>query len=92
MCALIGNDLYQIMLDSWMQYTCGYWKTAQNLEEAQQAKMELIAQKLKLKPGMRVLDIGCGFGTLGKYLAKYYGVTVTGCTISTQQVKIFVSP
>jgi len=71
-----------------MQYTCGYWKDAKNLNEAQVAKMELIAQKLKLEPGMRVLDIGCGFGTLGKYLAKYYGVSVTGCTISEEQVNL----
>jgi len=70
-----------------MQYTCAYWKNAKTLKEAQLAKMELIAQKLKLKPGMKVLDIGCGWGGLGRYLAKYYGVSVTGVTISKNQVE-----
>ena len=69
-----------------MQYTCGYWKNAKTLGEAQLAKMELIAQKLKLKPGMKVLDIGCGWGGLGRYLAKYHGVSVTGVTISKEQM------
>ena len=70
-----------------MQYTCAYWKNAKTLKEAQLAKMELIAQKLKLKPGMKVLDIGCGWGGLRRYLAKYHGVSVTGVTISKNQVK-----
>lgn len=83
----IGNDLYEAMLDENMQYSCGYWKEAKTLDEAQMAKMELIAQKLHLKPGMRVLDIGCGFGTLACHLAKSYGVSVVGCTISKEQTK-----
>jgi len=70
-----------------MQYTCGYWKNAKTLNEAQVAKMELIAQKLKLKPGMKVLDIGSGWGGLAKYLAKYHGVSVTGVTISKKQME-----
>jgi cyclopropane-fatty-acyl-phospholipid synthase len=82
-----GNDIYEAMLDKNMQYTCGYWRYATNLDDAQVAKMELIAQKLKLKPGMRVLDIGCGFGTLGFYLAKYHGVQFVGCSISKEQTK-----
>lgn len=55
-----GNDLYEAMLDPWMQYTCGYWKDvkANNLGDAQIAKMDLIAKKLELKPGMKLLDIG----------------------------------
>lgn len=83
----LGNDIYEAMLDENLQYTCGYWRDAQNLNEAQVAKMNLIAQKLKLEPGMRVLDIGCGFGTLGCHLAKNYGVSVVGCTVSEEQYK-----
>ncbi|CAG7816921.1 unnamed protein product, partial [Allacma fusca] len=60
----LGNTLYESFLDKTMNYSCGYWKNASNLDEAQQNKMDLIAQKLKLKPGMRVLDIGCGWGGL----------------------------
>lgn len=75
------------MLDKHYQYTCGYWKNAKNLEEAQIAKMELIAKKLLLKPGMSVLDLGCGYGTLGIYLAKNYGVSVVGVSISEEQIK-----
>jgi len=75
------------MLDTNLQYSCGYWRTAQNLDEAQLAKMDLIARKLQLKPGMRVLDIGCGYGTLAKFFASHYGVSVVGVTISEEQVK-----
>ncbi|MBN0502723.1 class I SAM-dependent methyltransferase, partial [Pseudomonas aeruginosa] len=55
----LGNDLFSRMLDPYMQYSCGYWKEAQSLEAAQQAKLDLICRKLELEPGMRVLDIGC---------------------------------
>ena len=75
------------MLDPYMQYSCGYWKTATDLNTAQIHKLELIAKKLHLKPGMKVLDIGCGFGGLAKYLAKNYGVSVVGCTISKEQAQ-----
>jgi len=75
------------MLDPYMQYSCGYWKNASNLAEAQLHKMELLAQKLKLKPGMSILDLGCGFGGLAKYLAENYSVSVVGCTISEEQMK-----
>ncbi len=74
------------MLDPWMQYTCGYWKDVDNLNDAQINKMELIAKKLDLKPGMLVLDIGCGWGTLCKYLAENYKVECVGVTISEQGV------
>lgn len=74
------------MIDSNLQYTCGYWKTAKNLEEAQLAKMDLIARKLNLKPGMRVADLGCGYGTLGHFLAKNYKVSVVGCSVSAEQI------
>ena len=60
----LGNDLFSRMLDPYMQYSCGYWKDAQTLEQAQEAKLELICQKLQLQPGMQVLDIGCGWGGL----------------------------
>jgi len=84
----IGNDLYQIMLDQSMIYTCGYWEKANTLDEAQEAKLELTCQKLQLKPGMRLLDIGCGWGGLAKYAAIHYGVSVVGITISNEQLKL----
>lgn len=79
-----GNDLFKSFLDKSMNYTCAYWKDAKNLDEAQQHKMELIGRKLKLKPGMRVLDIGCGWGALCKFLAETYNVEVVGVTISKE--------
>ncbi len=84
----IGNDLYEAMLDPTLTYTCGYWKDAKNLEEAQQAKLDLICRKLKLEPGMKVLDIGCGWGSFAIYAAKKYGVSVTGITISKEQAAL----
>jgi cyclopropane-fatty-acyl-phospholipid synthase len=75
------------MLDSRMNYTCGYWKNAQTLDQAQVAKMDLACQKLLLKPGMRLLDIGCGWGAMAKYAAQHYGVSVVGITISEQQAQ-----
>lgn len=81
----IGNDLYQAMLDPTMNYSCGYWKTASSLEEAQRDKMELICRKLMLKPGLTLLDIGCGWGSFAKYAAEHYGVSVVGLTISQRQ-------
>jgi cyclopropane-fatty-acyl-phospholipid synthase len=83
----LGNDLYIAMLGSTMNYTCAYWKEdTKTLDEAQINKMDLIACKLKLKPGMTVLDIGCGFGTMAKYLCENYKVSVVGYTISKEQV------
>lgn len=81
----LGNPLFQIMLDSRMNYSCGYWKQANNLEDAQKAKLELCCQKLSLKPGMRLWDVGCGWGGLAKYAAEHFGVSVVGITISQQQ-------
>ncbi|XP_021950148.2 cyclopropane-fatty-acyl-phospholipid synthase [Folsomia candida] len=83
----IGNDLFESFLDERMTYSCGYWANATTLAEAQVDKMELIAQKLKLKPGMRVLDIGCGWGGLCKYLAEKHGVKCVGISISEEGVK-----
>lgn len=83
----IGNDLYIAMLDSYMNYSCGYWESAVTLEQAQQDKMELICRKLELKPGMALLDIGCGWGGMARYAAEHYGVKVVGVTISKEQHK-----
>lgn len=82
----IGNDLFSVMLDRWMNYSCAYWDRANTLDEAQEAKMELICRKLDLKAGMRVLDVGCGWGGLAAYAAKRFGVEVLGITVSEQQV------
>ncbi|MDR3629135.1 MAG: cyclopropane fatty acyl phospholipid synthase [Desulfocapsaceae bacterium] len=81
----IAPDLYRKMLDAEMNYSCGYWKNATTLDEAQKAKLELSCRKLKLAPGMKVLDIGCGFGAFAKYAAKNYKVHVVGVTVSEQQ-------
>ncbi len=81
----LGNEFYGAMLDSRMTYTCGYWKDAGNLEDAQLAKLDLICRKLQLKPGMRLLDIGCGWGSLMAYAAEHYGVEAVGLTISKEQ-------
>jgi len=84
----IGNDLYSKMLGKHMQYTCAYYhKDDLTLDEAQLAKMELIAKKLNLKEGLTVLDIGCGFGTMATHLATKYKVHVVGVTLSKEQVK-----
>ncbi len=84
----LGNDLFQKMLDPLMLYTCGYWNNAASLEQAQINKLELICRKLELKPGMRVLDIGCGWGGFGKYAAQNHGVSVVGVTVSKEQMAL----
>jgi len=76
------------MLDSGMTYTCGYWQNATTLDEAQEAKLDLICRKLELEPGMRVLDIGCGWGSFARYAAEHYGAAVTGLTISGEQAEM----
>ncbi|EGT5657791.1 cyclopropane fatty acyl phospholipid synthase [Citrobacter braakii] len=84
----IGNDLFALMLDPHMQYSCAYWKDATTLDDAQNAKLKMICEKLQLKPGMRLLDIGCGWGGLAEYAARHYGVAVEGVTISKEQQKM----
>ena len=84
----LGNDLFQNMLDKRMNYSCAYWKDADTLDKAQENKLELICKKLYLKPGMKVLDIGCGWGAFGKYAAEKYGVEVIGITVSKKQVAL----
>ena len=84
----IGNDLFSLMLDKTMMYTCGYWtKDVSTLEESQLAKLDLVAKKLNLKAGMKILDIGCGWGGAAKHFANNYGVTVVGITISKEQIE-----
>jgi cyclopropane-fatty-acyl-phospholipid synthase len=84
----IGNAFYEAMLDRRMTYTCGYWSAgATTLEAAQEAKLDLICRKLQLKPGMRLLDIGCGWGSLMSFAAEHYGVTCVGVTISREQAE-----
>lgn len=82
----IGNDLFEVMLDPTMTYTCAYWKNARTLEEAQTAKLDLVCRKLGLAPGMRVLDIGCGWGSFARHAAKTHGARVVGITLSQEQL------
>lgn len=85
----VGNDLYKVMLDQRLTYTCGYWgEEIQNLNNAQEAKLEMTCQKLQLEPGMKVLDIGCGWGSFAKYAAEKYQVSVCGVTISEKQIEL----
>jgi cyclopropane-fatty-acyl-phospholipid synthase len=83
----LGNDLYEAMLDPSMAYSCGYWAQATDLEGAQEAKLDLICQKLQLRPGMTLLDIGCGWGSLMLFAAQHYGVRCVGLTISKEQAR-----
>lgn len=81
----IGNDLYQRMLGQRLIYSCAFWENASSLDEAQEAKLELVCRKLGLEPGMRVLDIGCGWGGTARYAAERYDVEVVGVTVSQEQ-------
>ena len=83
-----GNDLFSAMLDRRMVYSCGYWRDAADIHEAQEAKLDLICRKLELQPGMTLLDIGCGWGSLLQYAAERYGVTGTGVTVSRRQAEL----
>lgn len=83
-----GNDLFAHMLDKRMNYSCGYWKNAKTLDDAQEAKLDLICKKLSLQPGMTVLDIGCGWGGFARWAAEKYRVKVSGITVSREQVKL----
>ena len=84
----LSNDLFKRMLDKRMNYSCGYWKDAHSLDQAQEHKLELICKKLRLEPGMTVLDIGCGWGAFSKYAAEKYNVKVVGITVSKEQVAL----
>lgn len=84
-----GNDLFERMLDPLMMYSCGYWAGGANdLAESQTAKLDLIARKLELRPGMKILDIGCGWGGAAWHMAKRHGCKVVGITISEEQAKL----
>lgn len=83
-----GNDVFEAMLDSSMSYSCGYWAEAEDLEQAQFNKLDLICRKLELKPGDKLLDIGCGWGGMARHAAQHYGVEVTGITVSREQQKL----
>jgi cyclopropane-fatty-acyl-phospholipid synthase len=84
----LGNDLFRVMLDQSMSYTSGYWAEAEDLDAAQEAKLELMCRKLDLRPGMRVLDIGCGWGNFAHHAASDHGVHVTGITVSSEQAEV----
>ncbi|GET86185.1 cyclopropane-fatty-acyl-phospholipid synthase [Leishmania tarentolae] len=93
----IGNEFFRNMLGPRMQYSCAYWekhvgtvedrkvKPVETLDEAQEVKLHMIGEKLRLRPGMEVLDCGCGWGTLAAFLSETYNVKVTGITISDEQ-------
>jgi len=83
----LGNRLFTLMLDKYLMYSCGYWRNSDNLDAAQEAKMELICRKLGLQPGDRILDIGCGWGGFAKYAVERFGVHVVGITVSQRQVE-----
>jgi len=84
----VGNDFYRIVLGPSMVYSCAYWTSTDadyGLADAQRDKLDLICRKLELKPGMRLLDVGCGWGSLALHAAREYGVHVVGITLSTEQ-------
>ena len=84
----IGNDLYRAMLDKHLTYTCGYWESADNLDAAQEAKLDLVCRKIGLRREQRVLDIGSGWGSFISYAAQKYGANVLGVTVSKEQKAI----
>lgn len=84
----IGNDVYEVMLDKRLVYTCGYWEDALNLDEAQENKLKKVCNTLNLKPGQKILDIGCGWGSLAKYATSNWDVSVVGITVSENQVEL----
>ncbi len=85
----LGNELFAEMLDQDMNYSCAWWEDGcADLEQAQQSKLRLICQKLLLKPGMRLLDIGCGWGGLARFAASQYGAKVLGVTVSQPQAQL----
>ncbi len=84
----LSNDFYALVLDPRMSYSCGYWTSDDpdyTLCDAQRDKFDLVCRKLALKPGQRLLDVGCGWGSLSLHAAQHYGVTVTGVTLSREQ-------
>lgn len=84
----LDNELFKKMLDRRMIYTCGYWKNATTLDEAQDNKLDLVCKKLYLQPGMHILDIGCGWGGFAKFAVEKYSVKVTGITVAEEQQRL----
>lgn len=84
----LGNGLYRAMLDKRLNYTCAYWKDADNLDEAQEAKLELVCQKIGIHQGMKILELGCGWGSFAKYAAEKHGAEIVGVNISKEQVAL----
>ena len=84
----IGNKLYKNMLDRRMVYSCAYWKGVESLDEAQETKLDLVCRKLALEKGMKILDIGCGWGSFAKYAAEKYKTEVVGITVSKEQAEL----
>ena len=85
----VGNEFYKLWLDKRMVYSCAYFRSAEDsLDDAQEAKLDLICRKLRLKPGERLLDIGCGWGGLIMHAAEHYGVDATGITLSRNQATL----
>ncbi|MPY33769.1 class I SAM-dependent methyltransferase [Streptomyces adustus] len=81
----VGNDFYELVLGPSMVYSCAYWDDGGTLQDAQRDKLELVCRKLALKPGMRLLDVGCGWGSLAVHAAREHGVRVVGVTLSQEQ-------
>ena len=84
----IGNELYKNMLDKRLVYTCGYWAKADNLDQAQEDKLDLVCRKIGLKAGDKVMDIGSGWGSFAKFAAEKYGASVIGYNVSSEQVSL----
>ncbi|MDX1637805.1 MAG: cyclopropane fatty acyl phospholipid synthase [Balneolaceae bacterium] len=84
----VGNDLYEVMLDPRMIYTCGYWKPGNDLEQAQVNKLDHVCRILDLGPDQRILDIGCGWGGFAAYAAEQYECEVVGITVSVRQAEL----
>ncbi len=84
----LGNALFRAMLDERLVYSCAYWRNAESLDSAQESKLDLVCRKLGLSEGMHLLDIGCGWGSLAKYAAETYGVSVVGINNSKEQTQL----
>lgn len=84
----LDSKLFEAMLDKRMTYSCGYWENASCLDEAQENKLDLVCRKIGLRPGMTLLDIGCGWGSFMKFAAERYGVSSVGISVSNEQTEI----
>lgn len=85
----VSNDFYRLVLGDTMTYSCAYWAADEyDLDDAQRAKYELISRKLNLQPGMRLLDVGCGWGGMVMHAARHHGVTAVGVTLSREQADL----